>query len=202
MRPWPRGNVEGMTTHDDWLVKPTIVGEKVRLRPFAEGDAERMHACLDVEAVRLTGSAHTTEEAERIAAEPLDDVVRDWYASRNAMDDRLDLVVEAVEGGFAGEVVLNEWRPEDACANYRILLGPDARGRGLGTEATRLVLQYAFGMLGLHRVELGYFSNNPRAGAAYLAAGFRVEGRRREAFRFDDERHDEVLMSALAHEWP
>jgi RimJ/RimL family protein N-acetyltransferase len=191
-----------VTTPDDWLVKPTIVGERVRLRPFGEGDAERMHACLDVEAIRLTGSAHTTEEAERMAAEPLDDLVRDWYASRNDQDDRLDLVVEDLAGRFAGEVVLNEWRPDDSCANFRILLGPDGRGRGLGTEATRLVLQHAFGMLGLHRVELGYFSSNPRAGAAYLAAGFRVEGRRREAFRFDGEWHDEVLMAALATEWP
>ena len=46
----------------------------------------------DPEVRRLTGSVESTAEAER--PEPLDDRLRDWYATRNDQPDRLDLAVE------------------------------------------------------------------------------------------------------------
>jgi RimJ/RimL family protein N-acetyltransferase len=183
----------------DWLTKPTLVGEKVTLRPFVPGDAEAMQACFDVDALRLTGSAHSTTEAEAKArrTDP-DERTRAWYATRNGQDDRLDLALEDSSGACVGEVVLNDWEPENRSCNLRILLGPQGRDRGLGTEAVRLVLDHAFEVLGLHRVELEYYSFNPRAGRAYEKAGFVEEGRRRDALRFDDEWFDAIVMSALS----
>jgi RimJ/RimL family protein N-acetyltransferase len=48
-------------------------------------------------------------------------------------------------------------------------------------EVTRLVLAWAFDVLGVHRVELQALANNSRAVNCYLACGFRQEGVRREA---------------------
>jgi RimJ/RimL family protein N-acetyltransferase len=112
--------------------KPTLTGELVVLRPFEAGDLTAMLAAVgDPEAGRLTGSCHTTAEA---AAEPDLDVLRQWYSSRNDQTDRLDLaVVDRVSGACVGEVVLNEWDEADASVNFRILIGPRGRDRGLGT---------------------------------------------------------------------
>ena len=64
----------------------------------------------------------------------------------------------------------------------RIQIGePAGRGRGLGSEAIRLLLAYGFETLGLHRIELRVHENNPRAIRCYERAGFRREGEKREA---------------------
>ncbi|HEX4963248.1 MAG TPA: GNAT family protein [Thermoanaerobaculia bacterium] len=86
----------------------------------------------------------------------------------------------------------------------RVLLDPEARGRGLGVEMMRSALAHAFERLGMHRVELGVFDVNPRAIACYERTGFRRDGVRRESFRargVEGCPWSEVLMSVLAPEW-
>ena len=85
---------------------------------------------------------------------------------------------------------------------FHITLGEhDAWGRGLGTEATELMLEHAFERLGLHRVGLSVFSYNERAIRAYEKAGFVIEGRLRDAVLRDGRYFDEIQMGALAREW-
>lgn len=74
----------------------------------------------------------------------------------------------------------------------------DCWGKGYGTEATRLLLDYAFTMLGLNNVMLRVFSYNERAIRAYEKAGFREIGRRREAQRVGDRAYDVIFMDCLA----
>ncbi len=84
-------------------------------------------------------------------------------------------------------------------AEFGISIGdPAYRGRGLGTEATRLVLDFAFTVLGVHNVWLDTASYNTAAISAYQKAGFVEIGRRREALRLGDRLYDVVLMDCLA----
>jgi RimJ/RimL family protein N-acetyltransferase len=181
--------------------KPTLAGGRVTLRPFRGDDVAAMAAALaDPEVRILTGSVASTEEAE--AGDDRFGDLESWYATRNAQRDRLDLAVEdRATGRCVGEVVLNEWEPSNGACNFRILIGADGRGRGLGTEATTLLLGYAFDELGLHRVSLGVYAFNPRARHVYERAGFVVEGVDREALLFDGRRVDMVRMAVLAPEW-
>jgi len=181
--------------------KPTLVGDRVLLRPFTPSDVDAMGPVLaDPDVLRLTGSAHSTAEVE--AAVPvLDEATRAWYATREAQPDRLDLaLVDRAADRCVGEVVLNDWSPADQSCGFRILVGPEGRDRGLGSEATRLVLEHAFAVTDLHRIELEVYAFNPRAQHVYARAGFRVEGRRRDAFVFDGERVDALLMAVLRTE--
>jgi RimJ/RimL family protein N-acetyltransferase len=63
------------------------------------------------------------------------------------------------------------------------------------------MLEHAFDRLGLHRVGLSVFSYNLRAIRAYEKAGFRIEGRQREAILRDGRYWDEIQMSVLVDEW-
>ncbi len=84
-------------------------------------------------------------------------------------------------------------------AEFGIAIGDQAyRGRGLGTEATRLVLDFAFTVLGVHNVWLDTASYNTVAIRAYQKVGFIEIGRRREALRLGDHLYDVVLMDCLA----
>ncbi len=189
------------TTGTPFADKPTLTGDRAVLRPFDGGDLPAMaEAIADPEVGRLTGSVNSS--AQRADEGFDEDRLREWYSTRNAQADRLDLaIVDRGSGECVGEVVLNEWEPENASCNFRILIGPRGRDRGLGTEATRLILAHAFDTAGLHRVSLEVYAFNPRAQRAYEKAGFVREGVRRDALRFDGGFVDSVLMSVLAPEW-
>jgi [ribosomal protein S5]-alanine N-acetyltransferase len=75
------------------------------------------------------------------------------------------------------------------------------RGQGLGREITRLVLSWAFGPLGLHRVELEVVASNLRAISCYRACGFRQEGIRRDAELYPGGWQDLILMAILQPEY-
>ncbi|MBX3230440.1 MAG: GNAT family N-acetyltransferase [Labilithrix sp.] len=67
-------------------------------------------------------------------------------------------------------------------------------GKGYGTEAIRLLVDYAFTLLGLHAIHLKHWAFNDRAHRAYLKAGFKDAGRLRSAIEVGGERHDELFM--------
>ena len=106
------------------------------------------------------------------------------------------------DGRFLGEARLDALDAADARARLAIgLYDPGKLGIGLGRECVRLVLQHAFGKLQLHRVGLRVIGYNSRAIRCYLASGFVVEGREREAAFVAGERHDDVLMGMLSREF-
>lgn len=162
------------------------------LRPVCGSDAARL-AELSSETIRLTGS-HGTPNLESL---------EQWYQSRAEPEDRLDLsIVEKATGEWAGEVVLNGLSPDNLSCGFRILLlGPTYFGRGLGREATKLVLAHAFETVGLHRIELDVYAFNPRARHVYQQLGFVHEGTKREALLWDGVWVDADLMAILAEDW-
>lgn len=101
-----------------------------------------------------------------------------------------------------GTCALSQLDGENGSAMYHITIGEaDAWGGGYGTEATRLMLEHAFGLLELHRVALSVFEFNERAIRSYAACGFVAEGRAREAIWRDGRWWDEVSMSMIASDW-
>lgn len=76
------------------------------------------------------------------------------------------------------------------------------RGTGLGTDAVRLTLDWAFDVLSLHNVLLGYLGHNDGARRCYERAGFREIGRRREAILKHGRLVDEIYMDAVATDRP
>ena len=118
------------------------------------------------------------------------------------IDDRADYAILRKEDRvYLGDVVLSGIDEDNRSGAFRIALtGPDVFGKGYGTEATRLLLGYAFDVVGLHRVSLEVFDFNPRAQRAYEKAGFVREGLQREALWWDGEWHDVVTMAILKND--
>ena len=101
-----------------------------------------------------------------------------------------------------GTCAFSQLDGENGSALYHITIGEkDAWGQGYGTEATQLMLDHAFGTLGLHRVALFVFEFNERAIRAYRRCGFVVEGRSRESIWRDGRWWDELAMSVLESDW-
>jgi len=175
------------------MLKPSLEGELVRLRPIEARDADGLWEIVtDAESRRLTGqtTVHTRADIEH------------WCAIVSDREGRIDLAVTA--GGsdeFLGEIVLTEIDEPRGTAQLRLAMRPGTRGRGYGTDAIGLVLGLAFDGLGLHRIGLDVLAINHRAQALYEGVGFVVEGRLREAYRDGGRRCDAIVMGILEDEY-
>ncbi|WP_336322562.1 GNAT family protein [Streptomyces lavendofoliae] len=180
----------------DFSVKPTLTGDRVVLRPPTEQDADVVAGILaDPEVLVFTGTPAGTPP-------PSPDFLRTWYGTRAARSDRLDLaLVDRASGEMVGELVLNEWDEHNRSCNFRTLIGPRGRDRGLGTEAIRLLLAHGFEGLGLNRISLSVYAFNPRAIRVYEKVGFVREGVEREVLLHEGRWIDALTMSVLAREW-
>ena len=126
-----------------------------------------------------------------------------FFAARVVGPEALAMAVhERATDRLVGTCAFSQLDGENGSALYHITIGEsDAWGRGLGTEATQLMLDHAFGTLGLHRVALFVFEFNERAIRAYRRCGFVVEGRSRESIWRDGRWWDEMAMSVLESDW-
>ncbi|HEV2127709.1 MAG TPA: GNAT family protein [Thermomicrobiales bacterium] len=80
------------------------------------------------------------------------------------------------------------------------IMPPERRGRGLGTDAVRLITDYAFNDLGMHNVQLTTLEFNIASIKAYRKVGFQEYGRRREAWLHSGRYWDLIYMDILAPE--
>jgi RimJ/RimL family protein N-acetyltransferase len=73
--------------------------------------------------------------------------------------------------------------------------------KGFGTKAMLLLCKHGFDNLNLHRLWLRVFESNQRAIRSYEKAGFKLEGRYREAQFVEGKYEDVIIMSMLQSEW-
>lgn len=101
-----------------------------------------------------------------------------------------------------GNVDLHKIDATNRSAELGIMIGEaNARGRGLGTEAVRLVCDIGFNVLELNSISLVTFGWNVAGQKAYVKAGFREIGRRREARWFDGRYWDDIWYDLLRSEF-
>jgi [ribosomal protein S5]-alanine N-acetyltransferase len=176
---------------------PVLPGERVILRGATESDIDdRLRHPIDPEEEDGYGSSWR----------------REWDGARYHTREHL-LATRAAPAPGAYEWAVEYDRHCVGHAGLRVdadqhgatytvgLFVAELRGRGLGREVTRLVLSWAFGELGVHRVELEVLAFNRRAINCYLACGFRQEGVRREAALYPDGWNDLILMGLLRSEY-
>jgi RimJ/RimL family protein N-acetyltransferase len=173
----------------------TVEGARVTLRHHRIEDLPHVRRWYrDPELGRLTRYSlrpMTIEEVDRFFHSRLMSPEQVGYA-----------IVVGDTGRLIGSTTFSNLDPHNGTAQFHISIGAsDAWGEGYGTEATELMLWLAFERIGLHRVALSVFDFNTRAIRSYEKAGFRLEGRHREAIVRDGGRWDELTMGILAAEW-
>ncbi len=125
-----------------------------------------------------------------------------WYDQASVGDDKTFTIYELTSERPIGVVSLRSIDFRNRTASYGLMIGdPDARGRGYGTEATVLMLDYAFTALGLHSLYLTCYEFNLAGQRAYEKAGFKTIGRRRQCRWMGGRLWDELLMDCLATEF-
>lgn len=173
--------------------RPNLQGRRVILRSAVPRDVDDRLSCgQHPEIVRMYGgdsrdlAPYSREDAEA------------WYRATKAHP--LAWVIEH-EGRCIGTARLTVSESDRRARHAIGIFDISKLGMGLGTEATKLILGYAFGTLALHRVDLRVLEYNKRAIACYEKCGFVKEGVEREGALVEGKWESDVMMSILDREY-
>ena len=175
---------------------PFIVGEKIYLRALERTDleGEYLQWLNDHEVTRFMESGRTPTTADALAE----------YYSRVAGNANgvMMAIVELETDRHVGNTKLGPINWVHRYAEFGIMIGAkDSWGRGYGTEATRLMLDYGFCQLNLNKILLGVVGDHAAAISAYEKVGFRHEGRITRLLYVEGYYRDKVIMGVTREEF-
>lgn len=163
--------------------------ERITLAPFSWDQAE-----VYLEWVNHEETAHWLTRALPVTRHEH----QRWYESLVSRQDSVVFsVIENESGTYLGNVWLWGVQAVHRSAELRILMGPQAKGKGYGTEACRGLLNFAFNDLNLNKVFLYVLTNNSAAVRAFEKAGFVREGVLRQEFYVAGKYEDALRMAVL-----
>lgn len=172
------------------MLKP----QRVKLTPLRADDLPAMFEWInDRELVLRNSGYRLVGEAQH----------RAWFES---VQQRADTVIFAIrlaeDDRLIGSCQLHGISHVHRAAELQIRIGtPALRGKGHGTDAVRLLLDFAFRDLNLRRVYLHVFCDNAAAVRVYEKAGFVREGLLRGAAYVDGKYLDVLVMAILREEY-
>lgn len=170
------------------------IGSRVYLRPLEREDAPHFVAWLNDPEVTRHLQIHLPIN-RRAEEEFLDKIGRDEHALT------VGIAIRATDQ-LIGALGFHQIDFKDRQASFGISIGDkDEWGKGYGTEATRLLVQYGFDTLNLNRIWLRVYEDNLRGLRAYEKVGFKREGvLRQDSFR-EGRYWNTIAMGILREEW-
>lgn len=168
-----------------------IEGDGVTLRTVEEGDIEFLQRTVNDPAVRTTMGRRTPVNGEQ---------EREWFEEHASNNERVDTVICA-GGKPVGNVGIGPVDHPDGKAEIGIFVAEEHWGNGYGTEAARLVTDYAFRELRKHRVVARVFDGNTASRRIWEKLGYRHEAVHEEAQFLDGEYVDVRFYAVLEDEW-
>jgi RimJ/RimL family protein N-acetyltransferase len=171
------------------------VSESIRLRPITESDlAKIVRFEWDRDAIgEFDWFGYRMDRARKLE--------RRWHDDGLIGDESSHLAVSVGDDDECAGAV--EWRPIGRTGNVEIgiALFPDCRGRGVGSEAQRLLVEHLFGTTTVHRIQAGTEVDNIAEQTALDRVGFRREGVMRGHHFRAGEWRDSVVYALLRSEY-
>ena len=170
-----------------------IPGERLYLSPVSSDDAEKLTRWINDLETTLNLSMASKVISLDMEKEFLAGLQKEGYNFAIVQQENDQLIGNC---GLVSVDLVNR------TAELGIFIGEsEKRGKGYGTEAIGLLLDYAFNLLNLHSVYLRVRSFNQRGIRCYTKAGFSEIGRRRECVLIGGSYYDEIYMDILDTEF-
>lgn len=167
----------------------------LRLRPYKPSDSEYILRWWEDQPEEEFTKWSAGKFLYPLNREELERYHEDWCANETsgwpmaALDDA---------GRVIGHLLMRLANFEDNSLRFGfIVVDPRLRGKGYGVQMISLALKYAFEILGVKRVSLGVFENNPAARKCYEAAGFRETGYDPDYFDYHGKSWGCIEMEAV-----
>ena len=194
--PMPAAAAQQQTVTSDWRGGlPLLTGSMVTLRELRADDAPSLLAMLSTEEVSrfISPPPSTVEGFERFIA---------WTHRQRAAGQYVCFAV--VPHGSETAIGLFQVRalePGFGTAEWGFAIGSDYWGSGVFVDGTRLVLDFAFEVVGVHRLEARAAVRNGRGNGALRKVGAVQEGVLRRSFLRNGEYLDQTLWSMIEEDW-
>lgn len=147
----------------------------------------------DRELIRLTGMPSYPKSLREMEI---------WYHQAIKNPANKFFTIKTPKGLHIGNIELNSIDWINRSLEIGILIGErDYWGKGVGTEATLLMLDFIFLQMDFNRVYLNVSSHNKNAIKLYEKCGFKKEGLQKKAFYFNNNYHDVLEMNILKKEF-
>jgi len=178
------------------LSTPTLETARLRLRPFADSDADAIFA--------LQSNAHILRYWD---APPWTDRARadQFLATCRTMVEEgsgVRLAIDrSADGAFIGWCTLARWNPTFRSASLGYCISDAAWGQGYATEAAGALLQWAFKTLDLNRVQAEADTRNAASARVLEKLGFVHEGTLRQDCIVNGEISDSWIFGLLRSDW-
>ena len=170
-----------------------IRGEKVILREQREEDAPYFTYWFNQPQVMFQCGFEKPASEEEI---------RKTITVSHKREDSVWYTITDLVGNIIGETGLLRMFPAWHQTDLTIIIpDPEMQHKGYGTEAIRIILDMAFKKYEMHRVSIGVVGLNTDALAFYRKIGFKQEGILEEAYYWNNEYSDFVMMRILSQEW-
>lgn len=183
-------------TTTDWRKSlPVLKGTKVLLRDLRLSDAPSLLAMLATDEVaRFISPPPTTVEGfERFIAWTHRERAAGNYACFAVVVDGTDTAV--------GLFQVRQLEPGWGTAEWGFALGSPYWGTGVYLDGARLVVEFAFETIGVHRLEARAAVQNGRGNGALRKIGAVQEGVLRKSFLRNGEYLDQVLWTIVDEDW-
>jgi len=174
---------------------PTLRGALVTLRELRMSDAEPLLAAMSTEDVArfVSPPPTTTDGFEKFVA---------WAHRERAIGRYISFAVTARgDDRPVGLFQIRSLEPDFGCSEWGFALAAEYWGTGLFLDAARLAVDFAFDVLGAHRLEARAALSNFRGNAALRKVGATQEGVLRRSLLRNGEFHDQALWTIVADEW-
>ena len=184
------------TTTSDWRQQlPVLTGSMVTLRELRLSDAPSLLAMLSTEEVaRFISPPPTTVEGfERFIA---------WtHRERAAGNYVCFAVVPHGMDAAVGIFQVRQLEPGFATAEWGFAIGSAFWGTGVFLDSAKMVVNFAFDVIGTHRLEARAAVANGRGNGALRKIGATQEGVLRKSFLRNGEYLDQTLWTILDEDW-
>ncbi|MBR2057486.1 MAG: GNAT family N-acetyltransferase [Fibrobacter sp.] len=202
----------------DEIPDEELCGERVTLRLLHEGDAPALFSLIDGSREFL--ARHLPWPAECTCVEDVESRIDSWeiqaqmangacwgiFANGAGSLRPADGLVpassqqHASDLQLAGVIILGWIQAAHLSASVSYWLGECFTGRGLATDALKILSHFAFNRLGLNRLEISASVTNKASQAVATRAGYTQEGFSREFERINGKFEDHVRFSRLARD--
>jgi ribosomal-protein-alanine N-acetyltransferase len=176
----------------DGKFKGFLEGDRIYLRGVCPDDVNEAYYrwMNDPEVNKYLESRFYPHSLERL---------RDYVCSKLGDQENPFFAIILKEGDrHIGNIKLGPINTIHRFADIGIIIGEqDCWGKGYGTEAIRLIVEYAFNTLNLHKVTAGFYKPNIKSMKAFEKAGFSQEGVRKSHCYCDGKYVDDILFGLV-----
>lgn len=172
-----------------------IQGKLINLRPLKESDLD--------EIMKWINNLEVTKYLSSLIF-PVSRLEEEKYLEKmmSKNDEQKNMVIENMERQYIGQISLVHIDWKNRNAELGIVIGNKKDwGKGYGTEAIKMVLDYGFHQMNLNNIYLWVFEYNPRGIRCYEKCGFKKDGTLRKSHFYQGKYHNEILMSILRDEF-